>query len=90
MFLHTPSMRPREKHQYQDDLLARAFWDSYWGQEAAAGEGDTAVLVITFLTSGKAAGGMEASWDSCCGLQGLLRAVNETRPEGAPPCASQP
>lgn len=90
MFLHTPSMRPREKHQFQDELLARAFWDSYWGQEAATGDEDTAVLLITFLTSGLDMGGMEASWNNCCGLEYLLRTVNETRPEGAPPCACQP
>lgn len=91
MFLHIPGMHPREKSQFQDLILARKFWTSPWGLTAAAdGIERPTEDVIAFLTASAALGGMEASWDSCCGLPRLIQVITETRPEGAPPCASQP
>lgn len=85
MYLHRPWHADGQKTLHTDDILAQQFWASSWGREAAQADvADPSVSVINFLAASRSVGGLEASWDNCCGLGTLIETVNKARPALSP------
>lgn len=66
---------------YPAQELATGFWASSWGQETLKESREALTALFLYLTSPRAEGGLQASWDDPAGLRAVHDHIIRNRPE---------
>lgn len=82
MIFTVPGCGGPERRDVPNNVLAQAFWGSYWGRRAALEASEPTPALLSYLTGSRALGGLQATWQDRTGLPELRDLVARTRPEG--------